>query len=223
MELTKVQIEYIDNQLKKEGIKYWDVRIEMVDHIISDMEKNSKTTDFKLELNLSLKRIGWSGNLGAVHAESWKNVNNKYRKIYFQGFINFFKSAKNVILLLLFMLCYFFLSSILEYNTYINFSYLLFMLPMLCSFYLFYKSWKGKPGKSVHMDYGISYLIFSFMMLNAVIIFLKPENGLQPEYYKIFLLLVIPVHYVFMYSGYQVYNLAIDRVKEMKKELLSLQ
>jgi hypothetical protein len=48
MKLTKEQIQYIDNRLKKEGIKYWDIRIEMIDHVVSDLEKNAKTSDFKI-------------------------------------------------------------------------------------------------------------------------------------------------------------------------------
>jgi hypothetical protein len=38
MELTKEQVHYIENRLENEGIKYWDIRIEMLDHVVSDVE-----------------------------------------------------------------------------------------------------------------------------------------------------------------------------------------
>lgn len=39
MELTKQQIKYIDHRLENDGIKYWDIRIEMLDHVVSDVEE----------------------------------------------------------------------------------------------------------------------------------------------------------------------------------------
>jgi hypothetical protein len=36
MELTKQQIQHIENRLIKNGVKYWDIRIEMLDHVVSD-------------------------------------------------------------------------------------------------------------------------------------------------------------------------------------------
>ena len=62
MELTKSQIQQIDNRLKSGGIKYWDLRLEIIDHIATDLEQNSKSNDFNKELNNSLKRIGYLNN-----------------------------------------------------------------------------------------------------------------------------------------------------------------
>ena len=59
MELTKEQLQQIDERLKSGGIKYWDLRLEMIDHIATDLEQNAKNDDFTLELNNSLKRIGY--------------------------------------------------------------------------------------------------------------------------------------------------------------------
>ena len=44
MKLVKEEIQFIDNYLIKNGVKYWDVRLELLDHIVSavedKMEKN---------------------------------------------------------------------------------------------------------------------------------------------------------------------------------------
>ena len=51
MEIAKEQIQYIDDRLENEGIKYWDIRIELLDHVVSDIEKRMKVenseNDFK--------------------------------------------------------------------------------------------------------------------------------------------------------------------------------
>ena len=38
MKLTKDQIQFIDNYLIKIKVKYWDVRLELLDHIVSAVE-----------------------------------------------------------------------------------------------------------------------------------------------------------------------------------------
>jgi hypothetical protein len=181
MELTKEQIKDIDHRLENDGIKYWDLRIEMIDHIVSDLEKNIETNDFKKELQTSLKRIGWSGNLSHINRAGWQNVNRKYRKIYFKGFVYFFKKPLNTVLFLIFFSCFFLISRYLEHTVFLKISYILFAIPILGCFYLFFKSWREKLGKSVHKEYGISYLCFSFVMLNAVLNFVRMESGFPIE------------------------------------------
>lgn len=221
MELSKEQIQYINSSLHKNGIKYWDLRIEMIDHIVSDLETNAETNDFKKELQTSLKRIGWSRNLSHINKAGWQNVNRKYRKIYFKGFVGFFKKPLNTVLFLIFFLCFFLISISLEHTVFLEVSYILFAIPIVGCFYLFYKSWREKLGKSVHKEYGISYLCFSFVMLNAVLNFVRMDGGFPVEYHNVILLILIPTHFVLTFSGYQVYKMAIYRVKEMRKKMLS--
>lgn len=38
IELTKEEIKFIDNYLIKNDIKFWDIRLELLDHIISSVE-----------------------------------------------------------------------------------------------------------------------------------------------------------------------------------------
>ena len=54
MEITKQHIQIIDDHFKNNGIKYWDLRIEMIDHLVSDIEQNSISEDFKSEFSKSL-------------------------------------------------------------------------------------------------------------------------------------------------------------------------
>tara|TARA_R110002073_G_scaffold123234_1_gene266805 strand:+ start:93333 stop:93998 length:666 start_codon:yes stop_codon:yes gene_type:complete len=219
MDISKEQIGQIDQLLKKRGIKYWDLRIEMVDHIVSDIELNATTSDFINELELSLNRIGWFGNLNNINKKGWQNVNKKYRKIYFQGFINFFKNPKTLLLFISLFVTYFTFSRFIEHQIFVKSSYILFCLPVFISFFEYYKTWKKKYGKSIHKDYGFSYIFLSFLILNVVFQFVRINNGFPLEYHRLILLFLIPFHLVLSYSGYQVYKKAISKVENMRKEL----
>jgi hypothetical protein len=39
MKLSKDQIITIDDYLKENGVKYWDIRLELIDHLASKLEK----------------------------------------------------------------------------------------------------------------------------------------------------------------------------------------
>ncbi|ARV06978.1 hypothetical protein BTO04_09895 [Polaribacter sp. SA4-10] len=218
MEITKEQIQYIDNRLKKEGIKYWDIRIEMVDHVVSDLEKNAKTSDFKIELDVTLKRIGWSGNLSDINRESWQNVNRYYRKMYHKGFVHFFKKFKNVSIFATSLLVFYVVSEMISFKAFKNLSFTLFVAPMLFVLIEFVKSLFKKYGRSVNLDYGFMYLLMSFLILNAFPhFFIDQTETVQ----KIVWFVILSVHFIAFYSGYHLYKKTILKVEEMRKQLLS--
>jgi hypothetical protein len=93
MELTKKQIQFIDYRLESEGVKYWDIRIEMLDHVVSDIEKKLKPENSKYEFNAmvqeSLVSLGWKENFNGggfdqVLKERLKLYNKNRNKIYFK-------------------------------------------------------------------------------------------------------------------------------------------
>lgn len=216
MELTKEQLQKIDNRLKMGGIKYWDLRLEMIDHIASDLEKNADTNDFKTELNNSFKRIGWQGNLKYLNTEGWQNVNKKYRKEYKDQIWCNLKQHLTWLLFLLFAIANYFLAEQFSYNTFkkINFScYLITLIPVLIfSVKLGFK----KYGKSVHLDYGIFYFSFATLMVSLPIQFL---NYFDSEYQKLWLSIILFLFMLTTYSGYHVFKISLQRVEKMKREM----
>lgn len=66
MELSKEQIKYIEHRLRDDGIKFWDIRIEMLDHVVSDVEKSLKSfhtkNDFHQIVQESVIALGWKEN-----------------------------------------------------------------------------------------------------------------------------------------------------------------
>ena len=224
MELTKEQIHYIDNRLVKYGIEYWDIRIEMLDHVVSDVEKKlEEGEDFKKAVHRSFVTLGWKGTFSHVNKLGWKNTNKFYRRIYFKGFVDFFKSLKNVLLFLCCFLVYYYISEVVELKIFIIISYVLFLIPTFIFFYESFIIWRKKFGKSVHKQYGLQYLISTTLLLQIIMLSLKSEGLLSMpiEYHKLTLFILIPVHLIFTISGYKVYKKAISRVEKMINQLLS--
>ncbi|WP_397444818.1 hypothetical protein [Polaribacter sp. R77954] len=218
MEITKEHIQIIDNHLKKNGIKYWDLRVEMIDHLVSDIEQNYNNSDFETELYASLKRMNWNGYISGVNREGWQNVNRKYRSEYHKGFLNFFKSFINVAILMLSLFGLFLISENVSINVFNKISFLLFAAPLIITLVLFAKLFFKKYGRSVNLDYGVMYMTLSFFILNVVPVFLDGQSELVR---KIMWFIILPIHYAAFYSGYNLYKKAIAKVDFMKKELTS--
>jgi hypothetical protein len=216
MELTKSQIQQIDNRLKSGGIKYWDLRLEIIDHIATDLEQNSKNNYFNKELNNSLKRIGYLNNLSAVNTKGWQNVNKFYRKRYLDNIKTYLKKPLILLLVVLSIITNYFLFEYLPLKTFklLNFSlYIIFSIPF---FVLTTKLWLKKYGKSVHLDYGIFYFGFALIMINLPIQF---AGYFEAIYQKIFLILLLPIFILASISGHQLFNESIQKVERIKKEL----
>lgn len=216
MELSKEQIQQIDNRLKSGGIKYWDLRLEMIDHIATDLEQNAKGNDFIKELNNSLKRVGYFYNLSAVNINGWQNVNKYYRKKYVENIKTYLKNPFILFLSILSIIINYFLFDYLSIKTYmlLNFSaYIIFSIPF---FVLTTKLWLKKYGKSIHLDYGIFYFGFALIMINLPIQF---AGYFEAFYQRIFLILLLPVFILASISGYQLFKESIQKVERIKKEL----
>ncbi|MFK7834358.1 MAG: hypothetical protein AB8B52_13875 [Winogradskyella sp.] len=82
MKLTKKQIQYIDNHLIKKGIKYMDVRMELIDHLSSDFEDDANYVLLEDYLNTKASFI----------SEFQKNRHSKLHWFYQkQLWLQFFK------------------------------------------------------------------------------------------------------------------------------------
>lgn len=216
MELNKEQIVLINKRLKSGGIKYWDLRLEMIDHIATDLEENAISNDFKRELNNSLKRIGYYNNLYNLNTQGWQNVNKYYRKKYIENIKNYFKSPAIILLVILGVIINYFLFDYLPLKTFklINLSsYIIVSIPF---FILTIKLWFKKYGKSIHLDYGIFYFGFALIMINLP---LQISGYLDVFYQKIFLILLLPLFTLATFSGYQLFKESIQKVERIKKEL----
>ena len=226
MELTKEQIQFIDHRLENEGVKYWEIRLEMLDHIISDIEiklkpENSEN-EFKEIVQNVFVSLGWKENFNGSNFpntdnNAWKSMNKEYRKMYNQGFINFFKSLKNIGIFLCFLIVFIGASKYLDVKIFKRISFVLLILPIVAIIFYSLKIYMIKYEKSIHLNYGFFYFGFAFMMISLPIQLLKYFSESTQNF---FFFIAIPLFYVFTYSGYQVYKKAIAKVEKMRKQLL---
>jgi len=114
MKLTKEQITYIDDYLKHHKVKYWDIRIELLDHIVTTVEEKIEQgisfDDAMIEVHKSFgNKMTMYWNTGEEYSifanrNGYKNlvqtkreqINKKYRRLYYGEIKNFFYSVKNL-------------------------------------------------------------------------------------------------------------------------------
>lgn len=209
MKISKSDIQFIDDYLKKGGIQYWDVRLEMVDHLVSDMESYQGSADFKTIFNQSLKNANWDKNLKEIHTQSWKNTNSIYRAKHAKEMLEI---LKNPFYLLFFSVFYLWLNWLATSHP--NFlkpiAFTIFFLPIMVMLYEAIKSWVKKLGKSVNMQYGLFYFSFGIIILNL------PLQLLPKEQLSIWLPLILSIYLLMMFAGYRVYKYALKKVLVMK-------
>lgn len=179
MKLTKDQITYIDDYLKHHKVKYWDIRIELLDHIVSTveekMERGISFDDAMIEVHQSFgnsMKIFWNSGVEYsifVNSDGYKDliqtkrkqINKKYRKSYFKEFINLFKSVKALSLICLLIFSEYLLFNSMSSLNFKRINLLLFIVPMV--FVIFITIKQGlKKNKSIHLEYAGFYAAFSF-------------------------------------------------------------
>ncbi len=95
MELTKKEIQLIDDYLKNKYVKYWDLRLEIIDHIASEIEDNNiKLTSKYLQEKLPYYKI-----TKLIKSKKYL-INRKSNRLYKEQRKLFFKSPFKMTLLL---------------------------------------------------------------------------------------------------------------------------
>ena len=106
MELTKEQLLHIDNYIFSCGIKYYDVRAEIVDHFANILEQKLDETpnlNFKREIINIHKNFSDRGFYKLLEQKT-KSVKKQFYKKSFHLFISFFKLPKIIITIFLFFI-----------------------------------------------------------------------------------------------------------------------
>ena len=85
MRLIKEDIQNIDAYLKKKGIKYMDVRYELIDHLVSEYESMENYPDLKSFL---IKRVAWCRKIAE---KKRKSIHWGYQKALRKRVFSFFK------------------------------------------------------------------------------------------------------------------------------------
>ncbi|WP_457617001.1 hypothetical protein [Lutibacter sp.] len=237
MKLTSQQIQYIDDYLKHHKIGYWDVRIEILDHIVNDIEyKMNKGISFNESLIEAHKSFGNSmkmlWNTGIEYSifangEGYKNLlqkkkeqtNKKYRKLYFKSFFNLFKSAKTLSVILLLVALEYTLFNTISSVVLKKINVVLFFVPMLITFVIISFQYL-KKNNSINLEYATFYVTLSFLVLNML---LQLSNFLEfKEFFinKNLLFSIISVlNLLFFYTGFKMYLASIKKYNNLYEKL----
>ncbi|QXP73247.1 hypothetical protein H0I31_06000 [Tenacibaculum sp. AHE15PA] len=108
MELTNLQIQEIDNYITVCGIKYYDVKAEIVDHFASILElrlANEPNLNFKGAIIEEHKKFSDRGFKRLLETKT-KTTHNRFIKQTIVNFKSFFKLPKIIITICCYLLLY---------------------------------------------------------------------------------------------------------------------
>jgi hypothetical protein len=178
MTLTKADIQKIDSYLKENGISYWDIRLEMIDHIACEIENKKGSYDFESAFNHTLEKLGWTGNLKTLENQRLKSINVKIRSAYFKNFLALFGSLKNVAAISVGVFLYYFVLENASLSSFNIITLLLFVGP-IAFITLHYVIASFKIKKSGYLFYAYFYVIFAMLMTNMFYQIPKPDGIIE--------------------------------------------
>lgn len=223
MELTKEQVQYIDHRLENDGIKFWDIRIEMLDHVVLDVEKNLKPEnseyEFKEIVQNSFESLGWKENFNGggfeyIFKQRLKSYNKNQNKNFIEYMKDTFLSGNFIlgILSLVFTVFYFQENKLALKSLFfimIGF-YIVFMLKFAI---------KHKVMKSARLSSAILFASFPITIFN--IVFYMPKFFFDYEIGIFALSWIMIVITAFSAIGVSYLNKELEKAQSIYNQLIS--
>lgn len=241
MKLTTNQIQYIDDYLKHHKVKYWDIRIELLDHIVTTVEEKITQgitfDDAMIEVHKSFgnsMKMFWNTGVEYsiyVNGDGFKSliqtkriqINKKYRKLYFKEIINFLKSMKHLFFIVSVLYLNYLLFKNVNYKIFKRTNLILFVFPMVLYLLYMFRFFITK-NKSIHLEYALFYCTSSFFILNMFLQISNPEGlfNLGKQFQIVVVAIIAPLNLVFTYCGYILYKKTHRKYAKFFKQLQSL-
>jgi len=210
MKLIKEEIQFIEDYLIKNEVKYWDVRLELLDHIVSAVEDKienegisfnealldvhqgfgNRTKTFGIYNDKLMKSGLYADNKGfkKFMLQKQKELGRKYRIKTWKDLKNNFKSFKFFVEYVAIVLLFF---TVFQYfsKAFVIIGLLVLMIPQ---FIVFYYTIKDKSTwKSLSFNIASSSAMFLWSMYNlGVVIFKDYYEGVTNKPYIIFVIIV---------------------------------
>jgi hypothetical protein len=173
MTLSEKQIHYIDNYLKNQGVSYWDIRLELIDHIACEMEQKEGSYDFDNLLSQTLNKLGWDRSLKDLQNRKLKSINAKFRAAYYKNFLSLFTSLKSITIVLVGVFLYYLVMENSPQWVFNLTTIILFLTPIgIITIHYAVSIFKLK--KSGYVFYAYFYVIFAMLITNLFYQFPKP-------------------------------------------------
>ncbi|MFD1292931.1 hypothetical protein ACFQ5N_03690 [Lutibacter holmesii] len=243
MKLTKEQITYIDDYLKHHKVKYWDIRIELLDHIVTNVEAlmekgisfDKALEEVHISFGNSLKRF-WNSGIAYGVMENGigyeklidskrKEIHKKYNRLLFKEIKNFFTTTKTILLsIVVFAMLYF--TFIVFKNNILKIIAITSIVSYSMSIYYFpIKLWfQNKREKSINLQNALNYMLLAVLFLNCLSLF-RPKDAssfFTQEQYLWFVVSMIMLYFITNYCGAQVYKKAYNHYSNLYDKLQQL-
>ena len=222
MELTKEQLLQIDNYVYVCGIKYYDVRMEIVDHFANILEQKldkNPNLNFKKEIENIHKSFSDRG-FSKLLEDKTKAVTKKFYRQSLQHLITFFKVPKIIISVILFAFIYFGLDYFEERVTFFN---IIKGITLLLAFRLLFnvnlRDTKKETFLSLNMTlsfFNVFYMLYFILEIIDDTTFINLLGSWDNIFYSIYCLFII----LFYWSGEYVYYQNKKLIKQQYPNIL---
>jgi len=210
MDLSKEQLLQIDNYIFVCGIKYYDVRTEIVDHFANILEQKleeNPALNFKQEIINVHKNFSDNG-FEKLLKEKTKSVTKKFYKQSFKYFVTFFKLPKIIISVALFYGLYLLMNRFGDKEVFFLFVNGFMFLLVARIFYQHWKNERNKREPFLVLNKTNSFLQvvnFVFISFNSIFNFRNEESFLNPAHNNIQLFAFV-ILLLFYWSGEAVFS-----------------
>ncbi|WP_397444816.1 hypothetical protein [Polaribacter sp. R77954] len=218
MELSKEQLLQIDNYVFSCGIKYYDVRAEIVDHFANILEERlakNPDLDFKKEIRNIHRNFSDSG-FSKLLKEKTKSVHKKFYKQSFKHLITFFKLPRILISAGLFYTLFLLMNLFEDKKDFFFWMYTFLLFILVRIFYQISRIKKHQKESFLALNKTNNFLQmlnFIFICFNSLTNFRSEESFLNPMHNNIqlgvFVLLLL-----FYWSGEYVFHQNKIMIKE---------
>lgn len=222
MEITNKEVTYIDNLLKKNGIKYWDVRIELLDHVVSELENTTNDVNFKTAVWDIFKKLGWKENFNGSSFENViKQYHNSASKKIRRNFSKFRKKElSNPLVIGVFFFVLFSLYEIAHYKSILKYSLIFIMLAYIIPLGYFLS--KKVYYKSLQLGHTASLTFFGLTLLNTFIHIPKVLFDFNIFDYPAVISLIFTVTLLYSYIGFKFFFIEFTKTNNIYKKLKTL-
>jgi hypothetical protein len=221
MELTKEQLLQLHNYIYVSGIKFYDVRTELVDHFANLLEQRLEENpdlNFKREIEKIHKNFSDNG-FSKLLKQKTKSVTYKFFKHSLQHLLSFFKIPKIIITGFIFVVL---LKAQFFFSNIENFFLSLFIFSVLLMFISAYNAMKRnkqEPFLSLSLTLGFMQVYHILVMLLQFSYSRSSESLANTTHNTIFIA-CFTLLFLFFWSGEYVYQQNKKLVKEQYPNIL---
>lgn len=204
MQLTKNQIYTIEKLLKKHGANYWDLRIEILDHIASLTEKELKNQpDFNIALEKSINKLA-DNDLKKFIKNKKDEIAKDHFNLFKKTIKNFYSKPKSFVIVIVLILLYVYLYNAISLPLFKKVAYISYVLPIIVVMLQFLKDFVKKQ-MAIHVEHIANIVFIPFLILTGITGTFSEKSTVLNDFEYIIYFVLIPLLIPITYIGFNLY------------------